>query len=105
MDRGPLKITNGEIHYRDKQIPFVYYIKKGNFETPGKQWNVDTMAFTYAFESGPTKGSMQGRFDMNFKTSDYRITDRIVTFDLKPWNNMPEIWQTMAACAPCWMPI
>ena len=84
VNLGPLKITNGEIHYRDKQIPFVYYIKKGNFETPGKQWNVDTMAFTYAFESGPTRGSMQGRFDMDFKTSDYRITDRIVTFDLKP---------------------
>ena len=27
---------------------------------------------------------MQGQFDINFKTSDYRLTDRIVAFDLKP---------------------
>ena len=84
VNLGPLKITNGEIHYNDKQVPVVYYIKNGNFETPGKPWNVDTMAFTYSFASGPTKGTMQGRFNINFKTSDYRLTDRIVTFDLKP---------------------
>ncbi len=84
VNLGPLKITNGEIHYWDKQIPVVYYIKKGNFETPGKSWNVDTMEFTYSFASGPSKGSMQGQFDINFKTSDYRLTDRIVAFDLKP---------------------
>ncbi|MEJ0079937.1 MAG: hypothetical protein WDM78_03000 [Puia sp.] len=38
VNLGELKITNGEIHYNDKQVPFVYYIKKGNFETPGKNW-------------------------------------------------------------------
>ncbi len=27
---------------------------------------------------------MQGQFDINFKTSDYRLTDRIVSFDLTP---------------------
>ncbi len=84
INLGPMKLTNAEIHYTDRQIPFDYYIKKGNFETPGKPWNVDTMAFTYAFASGPYKGTMQGIFNMNFKTSDYRITDRIVSFDLKP---------------------
>jgi hypothetical protein len=84
VNLGELKITNGEIHYNDKQVPFVYYIKKADFETPGKQWNVDTMAFTYSFASGPYKGTMQGLFDINFKTSDYRLTDRIVSFDLKP---------------------
>ena len=84
VNLGPLKITNGEIHYNDTQIPFVYYIKKANFETPGKQWDVDTMAFTYSFASGPTKGTMQGQFDINFKTSAYRLSDRIVAFDLKP---------------------
>ena len=84
VNLGELKITNGEIHYNDKQVPFVYYIKKGNFETPGKHWDVDTMAFTYSFASGPYKGTMQGQFDINFKTSDYRLTDRIVSFDLTP---------------------
>jgi hypothetical protein len=84
VNLGPLKITNGEIHYNDKQVPFIYYIKNANFETPGKRWDVDTMAFTYSFASGPSKGSMQGQFDINFKTSDYRLSDRIVAFDLKP---------------------
>jgi Domain of Unknown Function (DUF748) len=84
VNLGTLKITNGEIHYNDKQIPFIYYIKRANFETPGKRWDVDTMAFTYSFASGPTKGSMEGRFDVNFKTSAYRLSDRIVAFDLKP---------------------
>jgi hypothetical protein len=84
VNLGELKITNGEIHYWDKQIPVIYYIKNGNFETPGKSWDVDTMAFKYSFASGPSKGTMQGQFEINFKTSDYRLTDRIVTFDLKP---------------------
>ena len=84
VNLGPLKITNGEIHYMDKQTPFIYYIKIGNFETPGKRWDVDTMAFTYSFASGPSKGSMQGQFDINFKTSAYQLSDRIVSFDLKP---------------------
>jgi Domain of Unknown Function (DUF748) len=84
VNLGPLKITNGEIYYNDRQIPFIYYIKNANFETPGKQWDVDTMAFNYSFASGPSKGRMQGQFDINFKTSDYRLSDRIVAFDLKP---------------------
>jgi hypothetical protein len=81
---GRLKISDGEIHYTDKQIPFYYFIKNANFETAGKHWDEDTMAFKYSFSSGPSKGSMQGEFNVNFKTSDYLIADNIVTFDLKP---------------------
>ncbi len=84
VNLGELKIIQGEIHYTDRQIPFDYYIKNANFSTPGKLWNVDTMAFTYSFASGPSKGSMQGLFDVNFKTSDYRLTDSIVALDLQP---------------------
>ena len=79
-----LKITNGEFHYKDNQIPINYFIKNANFETPGKYWDQDTMVFKYAFESGPSKGTMEGEFHVNFKTSDYMIAVRINKFDLKP---------------------
>ncbi len=79
-----LKIVDGEFHYADKQIPFNYFIKEVNIETPGRYWNQDTIEFKYSFLSGPTKGAMEGRFNMNLKTSDYLIADRITKFDLKP---------------------
>jgi hypothetical protein len=79
-----LKVTNAEIHYTDRQTPFDYFIKEGNFETKGKRWDEDTMAIGYSFLSGPTKGSMKGEFHINFKTIDYLIADRITDFDLKP---------------------
>lgn len=84
VNLGKLKINDAEIHYTDKQTPFDYYIKKGNFETPGKHWDEDSMAFAYSFLSGPSNGSMQGQFNVNFKTSDYMLADRIAGFDLKP---------------------
>jgi hypothetical protein len=79
-----LKITDGEFHYTDRQIPFDYFIKAGNFETAGKHWYEDTMAFRFSFLSGPTKGGMHGEFHVNFKTSDYLFKVRVNQFDLKP---------------------
>jgi uncharacterized protein DUF748 len=84
VDLLDLKITNAEIHYTDRQIPFDYFIKEGNFETSGKHWYEDTMAIRYSFLSGPSKGSMRGEFHVNFKTSDYLLADKIGLFDLKP---------------------
>ncbi|MFT3936167.1 MAG: DUF748 domain-containing protein [Chitinophagaceae bacterium] len=84
VNLGKMSIKDAEIHYTDRQTHFDYYIKKGDFATPGKQWDVDTMAFTYSFLSGPSAGSMKGKFDVNFKTSDYLLTDRIEGLDLKP---------------------
>lgn len=81
---GKLKIIDGEFHYTDEQIPVVYFIKDGNFETPGKQWDQDTMAFKYSFSSGPSKGTLQGEFHINFKTIDYYLSTRINKLDLKP---------------------
>ena len=84
VNLGEMKIIDGEFHYTDKEIPVNYFIKDANFETPGKQWDQDTMVFKYSFSSGPSKGSMKGVFQANFKTSDYLLADRIVSFDLKP---------------------
>jgi Domain of Unknown Function (DUF748) len=79
-----LKIISAEIHYTDKQIPFEYFIKEGNFETRGMHWNEDSIAVSYSFLSGPTKGALKGEFHMNFQTSDYLIAARITELDLKP---------------------
>ena len=79
-----LKVIDAEIHYTDKKIPFDYFIRQANFETRGKHWDEDTMAFSYSFLSGPTPGGFKGEFHMNFKTSDYLIKARIVELDLKP---------------------
>ncbi len=79
-----LKVIDAEIHYTDKKIPFDYFIRQANFETHGKHWDEDTMAFSYSFLSGPTAGGFKGQFNMNFKTSDYLIKARITELDLKP---------------------
>ncbi len=84
VDLLDLSVTRAEIHYTDRQIPFDYFIKEGNFGTPGKHWYEDTMAIRYSFLSRPSNGSMQGDFHVNFTTSDYLLADKIGNFDLKP---------------------
>jgi hypothetical protein len=79
-----LKVVDAEIHYTDRQIPFNYFIKAANFETRGMHWYEDSMAISYSFLSGPSKGSLKGEFHMNFKTSDYLIAVKISDLDLKP---------------------
>ena len=77
-------IKDGEFHYDETTIPVTYYIKHVNIESPGKWWNVDSMFYKVALQSGPASGRINGTFSLNFKDLDYRIRATVDSFDLKP---------------------
>lgn len=78
-----LKIKNGTFYYIESSIPVNYNIREVDIECEGVRWDSDTLRTTYSFVSGVGKGgSMQGRFDMNLKTLNYRLEDKVDKFDL-----------------------
>jgi len=79
-----IKISEGEFHYLQKEIPVSYFIKGANFEADGKIIDADTILFRFDFLSGPGAGSISGTYWVNFKNLDYRYDLKIDTFDLTP---------------------
>lgn len=77
-----IKIIEGEFHFREKLIPINYFIKNVNIESPGKYWNSDTLALTFAFLPGTGTGDMKGNGSLNFKNLDYRLAAVAHHFDL-----------------------
>lgn len=78
-----LKIRNGTFYYVESSIPINYNIRSVNIESEGLRWDSDTLQTTFSFVSGVGRGgSMEGRFDMNLKTLNYRLEDKVDKFDL-----------------------
>ncbi len=77
-------IQDGEFHYDEISIPVTYYIKHVNIECPGHWWNVDSMFYKVALQSGPESGRINGTFSLNFKSLNYYIRATVDSFDLKP---------------------
>jgi hypothetical protein len=77
-----VKINDGEFYYREKLIPINYFIKKVNFESTGKRWDVDTIAAQFSFLPGIGSGDMKGDFTINLKNMDYRFAFVTHKFDL-----------------------
>lgn len=78
-----MQIKNGTFYYIEQSIPINYFIKEVNIASDGLRWNSDSLKTTYSFVSGVGKGgSMEGRFNMNLKTLDYRLEDKVDKFDL-----------------------
>ena len=76
------KINQGEFHYL-QQNPFVtYYVKEANFESDGKLFDADSVAFKFFFLSGPGSGSIEGDFTVNFKSLDYHYGVVIHKYDV-----------------------
>src|ERR1041385_5371291 len=87
--RSPLKfsiltihINNGEIHYREINMPVHIFINKLHMNCSGIRWNSDTIASTYSFLSGIGKGGMKGYFSINTKNLNYRIQSKVDSLDL-----------------------
>jgi hypothetical protein len=78
-----VKIRDGEFHYLEKQSPINYFIKKVNFQSKGKTWDVDTVSASYSFLSGPGSGGIRGNITFNLKTKDYKAATFVEKFDLK----------------------
>jgi hypothetical protein len=77
-----IKIIDGIIFYRDKQVPINYFIKKVNIESTGMQWDKDTIAAKFSFLSGIGSGGMKGNFTINSKNKDYRLAIIVQKFNL-----------------------
>ncbi|MDP1725235.1 MAG: DUF748 domain-containing protein [Bacteroidota bacterium] len=78
-----IKITEGEFHYREQQIPINYFIKKVNLESAGKHWDQDSITFIFSFLQGMGKGDIKGDCMINFKSLDYRFASVINKFELQ----------------------
>jgi len=78
-----MKIHDGMIHYRDREVPINYFIKNVDLECPGKRWDSDSIDVKYAFLSGIHTGKMNGIFSMNVKNLNYRIEVVAHKYDLK----------------------
>lgn len=78
-----MKIDKGEFHYREKSIPFKYFVKDMIFESEGMKWDVDTLNAKFSFKSGLGSGNVKGEFTLNLKTLNYSINTIVNQFDLK----------------------
>src|ERR1035437_5225106 len=77
-----VKINDGEFYYHEKLIPINYFIKKVNFESTGKHWDIDTISAKLSFLPGVGNGDIKGNFTVNLKTNDYRYAVVVNKFDL-----------------------
>jgi Domain of Unknown Function (DUF748) len=77
------QIIDGEFHYRELMIPISYFIKKVNIETSGKEADIDTVAATFRFEEGKSRGSVKGNVTINVKDLDYKVFMSVHDFDLE----------------------
>jgi hypothetical protein len=78
-----VKITDGAFTYREQTIPINYTLKNVNIDSPGKQWNSDTIALKCAFSPETGSGHAKGDFTLNLKNSDYHYTVVAQKFDLQ----------------------
>lgn len=79
-----VEIKNGEFIYNETFTPVAYSVKKVNIEWSGIRYDADTMNIKYSFASGVGTGDVKGTFDLNSKSSDYRMAAVIKKFDLVP---------------------
>lgn len=77
-----LKITDGEIYYKELNIPVNYSIKKINIESRGKRWDNDTVNLKFSFFPGTGTGNIKGDLTINLENLDYRIFLLADKFDL-----------------------
>ncbi len=77
-----MRIQNGEIHYVEKSVPINYFIKNLNIESPGRWWNMDTIALKLSFSSGPSTGEISGDGFINVRNLNYRMAVIVKKFDL-----------------------
>jgi hypothetical protein len=76
------QIIDGEFHYRELMIPISYFIKKVNIETSGKEADIDTVAATFRFEEGKSRGSVKGNVTINVKDLDYKVFMSVMPLEI-----------------------
>ncbi|MEO8145986.1 MAG: DUF748 domain-containing protein [Bacteroidia bacterium] len=77
-----LEIKEGEFQFIDEVTPINYSIKKVNFKSTGKYWNVDSINGKFSFIPGTGSGDVSGNFMLNANNMDYHIATVIHKLDL-----------------------
>ena len=69
---GKVVIKDGHLRYMDLLTPIDYSIKKINFISSGKNWDVDTISGTLSFMPEVGSGELSSAFELNIKSLDYK---------------------------------
>lgn len=77
-----IKITNGKVSYHETVIPINYSIEQINFESAGKQWNIDTIACKISFLPGIGNGYVKSDFSINVNNHNYSLKAVADKFDI-----------------------
>ncbi len=77
-----VEILDGEFQYVEDITPINYTIKKVNFKSTGKYWNVDSITGKLSFIPGTGSGDVSCDFMLNANNKDYRIATVIHKLDL-----------------------
>jgi len=77
-----VRIIDGEVSYREQQIPINYFIKKVTLISSGIRWDTDSVNFKFSFLPGVGNGDIKGDLTFNLKSYDYRIAVLAHKFDL-----------------------
>ncbi len=78
-----IKITNGEIYYREKLTPINISIKNLIFESAEKLATTDTFISKFSFIPSEGNGTFKGDFNLNLKNKDYYLAAVINKLDLQ----------------------
>jgi hypothetical protein len=77
------KINDGILRYRDNMIPINYSVIRLNIESPGLEWNMDTLAAKVSLLSGNGGGGIEGSITINLKNLTYKMDAVISKLELK----------------------
>ena len=77
-----INIIDGIFGLRDSTADINYFIKKANFNSPGKRWDNDTLQVKFSFVAGLGTGDINANFKMNCHTLDYRYALIIHKFSM-----------------------
>jgi uncharacterized protein DUF748 len=78
-----MKIVNGVLRYRDNRVPVNYSVVHLDIESPGLQWNMDTLAAKVSLLSGNGAGGIKGHITINLKNLDYKLDAVIDKLELE----------------------
>jgi len=77
-----MEIIDGIFYYKEPLTPINYFIKKFNFKSKGKYYNIDSIAGNLNFESGVGSGKIIGNFIINTTSLGYKLNIVLKKFDL-----------------------
>jgi len=77
-----VEMKDGEFKYIEEVTPINYSIKKVNFKSKGKYWNIDSTDGSFSFMPSTGGGDVKGKFNINLGNLNYRLSLLVNKLDL-----------------------